>query len=83
VAVLGGWYDLESLESLHQDEAMRAIMLRMAGLAEGGRLGRFVDEVDSDADLDEETKRTVLELAGERSFLLAFADYSRHCRYLH
>jgi hypothetical protein len=81
--MLGAWYDLESLESLHQDEAMRAIVLRMAGLARGGGLGRFLDVVDSDADLDDETKRTVLELAGERAFLLAFEDYSRHCRYLH
>jgi hypothetical protein len=81
--MLGGWYDLESLESLHQDEALRAIMLRMAGLAQGDRLGRFADVVDSDAELDAETKRTVLELAGERSFLLAFEDYSRRCRYLH
>jgi hypothetical protein len=81
--MLGGWYDLESLESLHQDEAMRAIMLRMAGLAQGGRLGHFADVVGSDTDLDEETKRTVLKLAGERSFLLAFEDYARRCRYLH
>ena len=55
----------------------------MAGLARGGRLGCFVDAVDADAELDEETKAAVLELAGERAFLLAFEDYSRRCRYYH
>lgn len=78
-----GWCDLESLETLHQDEGIRTIMLRMAGLVQAGCLGRFAEVVDSDTDLDEETKRTVLELAGERLFLLAFEDYSRRCRHLH
>lgn len=81
--MLGSWYDLESLETLHQDEAVRAIMLRMANLARDNRLSLFVDAVGSDAELDEETKATVLELAGERTFLLAFAEYARGCRYLH
>jgi hypothetical protein len=81
--MVGAWYDIESLEGLHQDEAVRDVVLRMAVLARGGRLGCFVDAVDADADLDAETKAAVLELAGERAFLLAFEDYSRRCRYYH
>jgi hypothetical protein len=52
-------------------------------LAHRDRLGHFVDVLRSDEELDATTKRTVLELAGERAFLLAFEDYSRRCRYLH
>ena len=81
--MVGAWYDIESLEELHQDEAVRDVVLRLALLARGGRLGRFMDAVHADADLDSETKAAVLELAGERAFLLAFEDYSRRCRYYH
>jgi hypothetical protein len=81
--MVGAWYDIESLEELHRDEAVRDVVLRMAVLARGGRLGRLVEAVDADTDLDEQTKATVLELAGERAFLLAFEDYSRRCRYYH
>ena len=78
--MVGSWYDIESLEELHQDEAVRDVVLRMAVLACGGRL---MDAVHADADLDAETKATVLELAGERAFLLAFEDYARRCRHYH
>jgi hypothetical protein len=81
--MVGSWYDIESLEELNRDEAVRDVVLRMAVLARGGRLGSFMDAVDADADLDAETKATVLELAGERGFLLAFEDYARRCRYYH
>jgi hypothetical protein len=81
--MVGAWYDIESLEELHRDEAVRDVVLRMAVLARGGRLGRLVEAVDADTDLDEQTKATVLELAGERAFLIAFEDYSRRCRYYH
>jgi hypothetical protein len=75
--------DLESFEAINQDEAIRQIVLRMAGLARGGRLPGFIVAVDSDADLDDETKETVLELARNESFLLAAEDYLRATRYLH
>jgi hypothetical protein len=65
--MLGAWYDIESLEELHRDKAVRDVVLRIAVLARGGRLGCFVDAVDADA--------------GERAFLLAFEVYSRRCRY--
>jgi hypothetical protein len=75
--------DLESLEAINQDVAVRQIILRMAGLARGGRLGGFIEAVDSDADLDQETKDTVLELARDETFLLAAEDYLRATRHLH
>ena len=75
--------DLESLEAINQDEATRQIVLRMAGLARGGRLPGFIAEVDSDSDLDDQTKETVLELARNKSFLLLAEDYLLATRYLH
>jgi enoyl-CoA hydratase/carnithine racemase len=75
--------DLEALEAINQDAAVRQIILRMAGLARGGRLGGFIDAVDSDTDLDDETKESVLELARDEVFLLAAEEYLRATRYLH
>ena len=75
--------DIESLEAINQDAAVRQLVLRMAGLARGGRLGGFIAAVDSDAELDQETKETVLELARDESFLLAAEDYLIATRYLH
>ena len=73
--------DLEALEALNH-EATRQIVLRMAGLARGGQLPGFIAAVDRDPELDEETKREVLELADE-SFLLAAEDYLRRTRNFH
>ena len=75
--------DLESLEAINQDAAIRQLVLRMAGLARGGRLGGFIAAVGSDAELDDETKATVLELARDQDFLLAAEDYLLATRYLH
>jgi hypothetical protein len=75
--------DLESLEAINQDAAVRQLVLRMAGLARGGRLGGFIAAVDSDSELDDETKETVLELASDESFLLAAEDYLLATRHLH
>jgi hypothetical protein len=74
---------LDSVEAINQDVAIRQIVVRMAGLARGGRLPGFIAAVGSDADLDDETKETVLELARNESFLLAAEDYLRATRYLH
>jgi hypothetical protein len=75
--------DLEGFEAINQDAAVRQIILRMAGLARGGRLGGFIAAVDSDAELDDETKATVLELARDETFLLAAEDYLRAIRRYH
>jgi hypothetical protein len=75
--------DLESLEAINQDEDIRDLVLRMANLARGGHLGDFIAVVDSDEELDPETKNTVLELARDETFLLAAEDYLRICRRYH
>ena len=75
--------DLESMEAINQDEGVRQIVLRMAGLARGGRLGGFVTAVREDDELDTETKETVLELARDETFLLATEEYLRSCRRYH
>ena len=75
--------DLEYLEAINQDAAVRQIILRMAGMARDGRLGGFIDAVDSDSDLDDETKGAVLELARDETFLLAAEDYLLATRHYH
>jgi hypothetical protein len=75
--------DLESLEGINQDDDIRQLVLRMAKLARRGHLGDFIDVLDSDEDLDQQTKDTVLELARDETFLLAAEDYLRTCRTLH
>ena len=75
--------DLESLEAINQDEDIRELVLRMANLARGGHLGDFIAVVDSDEELDQDTKDTVLELARDETFLLAAEDYLRICRRYH
>jgi hypothetical protein len=75
--------DLESLEAINQDDDIRQLVLRMANLARRGHLGDFIDVVDSDEDLDQETKDTVLELARDETFLLAAEDYLNTCRTYH
>jgi hypothetical protein len=75
--------DLESLEAINQDQEARDVILRMATLARGGRLGTFIDVVDADAQLDDHTKSWVLELARDQSFLFAVEDYLARCRQFH
>lgn len=75
--------DLESLEAINQDDDIRDLVLRMANLARGGHLGDFIAVVDSDEELDQATKDTVLELARDETFLLAAEDYLRICSKYH
>ena len=78
------WYsDLESLEVINQDDATREVILRMAGLARGGRLDSFVAVVGADPELDEHTRSWALELASDATFLFAVEDYVARCRTLH
>jgi hypothetical protein len=74
--------DIESFEAINQDELVRQL-IRMAGLARGGRLPGLVAAIGADAELDAETKATVLELARDETFLLACEDYMRATAYLH
>jgi len=47
----------------------------MAGFARGGRLPGFVAAVGEDAELNAETKATLLEVARDETFLLACEAY--------
>ena len=75
--------DIESFEAIYQDELVRRLVLRMAGLARGGRLPGFLAALGEDTELDAETKATVLELARDETFLLACEDYMRATAYYH
>jgi hypothetical protein len=75
--------DIESLEAISQDEDTRNLFLRMAHLSQNGRLQPFLQELESDRDLDDETKGTLAELACDETFLHAVEDYVHRTRALH
>ena len=78
------WFtDLESLEAITQDDATRSLFLRMAQMAQAGRLKPFLRELEADRELDEQTKLTVAELASDGQFLHAVEDYVHRTRSLH
>jgi hypothetical protein len=82
--MLGLWLnDLESLEAITQDDEARQIFLRMAAMSRDGQMGNFLTELTQDADLDEETKGTLRELAEDNSFLLAVEEYVSRTEVLH
>jgi hypothetical protein len=75
--------DLDCLEVINQDDATREVILRLAGLARGGRLDSFVAVVAADPKLDEDTRTWALELASDETFLFVVEDYLARCRTLH
>jgi len=82
--MLGLWLnDLESLEAITQDDEAKRIFLRMAAMSRDGQMGNFLTELARDADLDDETKGTLRELAEDNTFLLAVEDYVSRTEVLH
>jgi hypothetical protein len=82
--VQGLWLqDIESVEAMLQNADTRNLVLRIAHMSRSGQLTPFLRELADDADLDEETKLTVAELAADAMFLLAVEDYVRRTRALH
>jgi hypothetical protein len=75
--------DIESLEAISQDADTRRLFLRMARMSQTGRLQPFLRELDADADLDEETKVTLAEIAQDASLLHAVEDYVHRTRAHH
>lgn len=75
--------DIESLEALAQDEHTRAICLRMASMSQAGTLAPFLVSLRHDDELDDVTKGTIAEIAGDASFLLAVENYVRRTRLFH
>ena len=82
--MLATWLrDLESLEAITQDDATRDLCLHMATLSQEDRLQPFLSEVQHDADLDDQTKGMLTELAEDRDFLLAVEDYVKKTEIVH
>ena len=81
--MLGRWMtDLEALEAIRNDEETLALVLRLAAMSKSGTLQPFVAEIH-EADVDEETRTSVAELAADESFLLAVEDYVRRTSVAH
>ena len=76
-------HDIESLEAVAQDEQTKRICLRMAAMSQAGTLGPFIATLRHDEELDEGTKGTLAEIAGDSNFLLAVEDYVRRTQYVH
>jgi hypothetical protein len=82
--VEGLWLnDFESLEAISQDADSRRIFLRMARMSRDGRLPGFVAELQRDAELDDQTKDHLTELANDPTFLLAVEDYLFRTSHFH
>jgi hypothetical protein len=76
-------HDIESLEAVTQDELTKQICLRMAAMSQAGTLAPFIANLHCDGQLDEGTKGTIAEIAGDANFLLAVEDYVRRTQLLH
>ena len=76
-------HDIESLEAVAQDESTRVLCLRMAAMSKAGTLAPFIANLHHDRELDEGTKGTIAEIAGDASFLLAVEDYVRRTQLVH
>jgi hypothetical protein len=47
----------------------------MAEMSKAGRIGNFLAELAQDEEVDDDTKGTLVELANDKSFLLAVQEY--------
>jgi hypothetical protein len=75
--------NLESFEAIRQDDVTRDLVLRMSALSQAGKLGPFLFELAHDAELDDLTKGTLVEIAKDESFLLAVEDYLARTEIVH
>jgi hypothetical protein len=76
-------HDIESLEAVTQDEHTKRLCLRMAAMSQAGTLDPFIRSLSHDDELDEMTKGTIVEIAGDANFLLAVEDYVRRTHHFH
>jgi hypothetical protein len=82
--MLAHWLDdIEAFEAISQDADARHIFVRMSALSRDGSLPTFLEHLARDRGLDERTKGQLLELASDRSFLLAVEEYLRRTRLAH
>ena len=75
--------DIEAFEAISQDAETRRIFLRMSALSKGGSIPSFLEELARERDLDDETKCQLLEIASDRTFLLAVEEYMRRTQRVH
>ena len=75
--------NLESFEAINQDDVTRDLVLRISALSQTGKLGPFLFELTHDAELDDTTKGTLVEIASDQSFLLAVEDYLHRTEIVH
>jgi hypothetical protein len=75
--------DLETFEAISQNEDARKLLLHMATLSSRGQLGPFLEQLVVDDELDAETSAIVTELASDRDFLYAVAQYLHSTRVEH
>jgi len=75
--------NLESFEAINQDDTTRSLLLRMSALSQAGKLGPFLAELADDAELDDRTKGSLVEIATDASFLHAVEDYLHRTKILH
>jgi hypothetical protein len=83
-AVPAHWLeDIEAFEAISQDAETRRLFLRMSALSKGGSIPSFLEELAHDRGLDDETKGQLLEIASDRTFLLAVEEYMRRTQRAH
>jgi hypothetical protein len=71
-----GWLEqIEALEAISQNERARRLFLHMAQMSQTGRLEPVLTQLECSQEFDDETRENLIELARDRSFLLALADY--------
>ena len=82
--MLRTWHEnLESLEAIKQDELTCDVVLRMSALSQAGKLGPFLLELADDAELDDMTKGTLVEIAEDPNFLHTVEDYLQRTEIFH
>jgi hypothetical protein len=76
-----GWLEqIEALEAISQNERARRLFLHMAQMSQAGRLEPVLTQLECSQEFDDETRENLIELARDRSFLLALADYVHRTR---
>ena len=75
--------DLETFETVSQNAETRDLFLRMERLSAAGGLNRFLHELSASREIDAETKAAFAEVAQDRVFLRAFAEYVQRTRLAH
>ena len=71
---------IEALEAISQNEPARRLFLRMAQMSQTGRLDPVLTQLEHSEDFDDDTWEGLIELARDRSFLLALDDYVHRTR---